>query len=57
MREGAIKGRSRPTLGFKSYRTVVVPLVGIELAHRIGKRQFKFAPDRWSSWSLKKLRG
>jgi transposase-like protein len=31
----AIKGRCRPMLGFKSYRTAAVTLAGIELAHRI----------------------
>lgn len=40
----AIKGRCRPMLGFKSYRTAAVTLAGIELAHRIRKRR----------WSLKK---
>ena len=34
-------------LGFKSYRTAAVTLAGIELAHRIRKRQFKFGPGRW----------
>lgn len=50
----AIKGRCRPMLGFKSYRTAAVTLAGIELAHRIRKQQFKFGPGRWSFWSLKK---
>ena len=50
----AIKGRCRPMLGFKSYRTAAVTLAGIELAHRIRKRQFKFGPGRWICWSLKK---
>ena len=50
----AIKRRCRPMLGFKSYRTAAVTLSGIELAHRIRKRQFKFGPGRWSHWSLKK---
>lgn len=40
-------------LGFESYRTAVVTLPGIELAHRIRKRQFKFGPGRWICWSLK----
>jgi hypothetical protein len=50
----AIKGRWRPMLGLKSYRTAAVTLAGIELAHRIRKRQFKFGPGRWICWSLKK---
>ena len=50
----AIKCRCRPMLGFKSYRTAAVTLSGIELAHRIRKRQFKFGPGRWSCGSLKK---
>ncbi|HEX5461493.1 MAG TPA: IS6 family transposase [Steroidobacteraceae bacterium] len=50
----AIKGRCRPMLGFKFYRTAAVTLAGIELAHRIRKRQFKFGPGRWICWSLKK---
>ena len=50
----AIKGRCRPMLGFKSYRTAAVTLAGIEFAHRIRKRQFKFGPVRWICWSLKK---
>ncbi|MHB1872168.1 MAG: IS6 family transposase [Steroidobacteraceae bacterium] len=44
----AIKGWCRPMLGLKSYRTATVTLAGIELAHRIRKRQFKFAPGRWN---------
>ncbi len=49
----AIKSRCRPMLGFKSCRSAAVTLAGIELAHRIRKRQFKFGPGRWSCWSLK----
>ena len=41
-------------LGFKSYRTAAVTLSGIEVAHRIRKRQFTFGPGRWGCWSLKK---
>jgi hypothetical protein len=33
---------------------LAVTLAGLELVHRIGKRQFKFGPGRWSRWSLKK---
>ena len=50
----AIRRRCRPMLGFKSHRTAAVTLAGIELAHRIRKRQLKFGPGRWSCWSLKK---
>src|SRR2546430_812716 len=49
-----IKGRCRPMLGFKSYRTAAVTLAGLELVHRIRKRQFKFGPGWSSRWSLKK---
>jgi transposase-like protein len=37
----AIKGRCQPMLGFKSYRTAALTLAGLELVHRIRKRQFK----------------
>ena len=50
----AIKGRVRPMLGFKSYRTAAISLAGIELVRRIRKRQFKCGPGRWVFWSLKK---
>jgi len=50
----AIKGRCRPMLSFKSYRSAALTLAGLELAHRIRKRQFKFGSGRWSFWSLKK---
>jgi hypothetical protein len=33
-----------PMLGFRSYRTAAVTLAGLELVHRIRKRQFKFGP-------------
>jgi type I restriction enzyme M protein len=29
-------------------------LSGLELVHRIRRRQFKFGPGRWAFWSLKK---
>jgi len=41
-------------MGFKSHRTAALTLAGIELAHRIRKRQFIFGPGRWTDWSLKK---
>jgi hypothetical protein len=40
-------------LGLKSLRTAAVTLSGIELAHRIRKRQFRFGPGNWRSCSLK----
>lgn len=49
----AIKRRCQSMLGFKSFRTAAVTLSGIELAHRIRKRQFRFGPGNWPSWSLK----
>ena len=46
----AIKSRVRPMLGFHSYPTAALTLMGIELVHRIRKRQFKCGPGpgRWS---------
>jgi transposase-like protein len=38
----AIKRRCAPKLALKSFRTAAVTLAGIELAHRIRKRQFSF---------------
>ncbi|MGB8327010.1 MAG: IS6 family transposase, partial [Steroidobacteraceae bacterium] len=38
----AIKRRCASMLGFKSFRTAAVTLAGVELAHRIHKRQFSF---------------
>ena len=40
----AIKGRCASMLGFKSFSTAAVTLAGIELAHRIRKRQFSIDP-------------
>jgi transposase-like protein len=45
----AIKGRCRPMMGFKSYRTAAVTLAGLELAHRIRKGQFKFGPEDYET--------
>ncbi len=36
----AIKRRCTPMLGFKSFSTAAITLAGVELAHRIRKRQF-----------------
>ena len=48
----AIKRRCAPMLALKSFRTAAVTLAGVELAHRIRKRQFSFGrsgPRRFSS--------
>jgi len=48
----AIKRRCVPMLALKSFRTAAVTLAGLELAHRIRKRQFSFgrgAPRQFSS--------
>jgi hypothetical protein len=42
----AIKQRSRPMLGLKSFHTPAVTFSGIELAHRIRKRQFTLSYER-----------
>jgi transposase-like protein len=39
----AIKRRCASMLGLKSYRTASITLAGVELAHRIRKRQFSLA--------------
>ena len=52
----AIKGRCASMLGFKSFGNAAITLAGIELAHRIYKRQFSFGPGRqWWNQSLKQL--
>jgi transposase-like protein len=52
----AIKQRSRAMLGLKSFHTAVVTFSGIELAHRIRKRQFALAYERSGrALSLKEL--
>jgi hypothetical protein len=52
----AIKQRCRPMLGLKSFPTAAVTFSGIELAHRIRKRQFAIAYDYdGRSLSLKEL--
>jgi hypothetical protein len=38
----AIEQRCAPMLALKSFRTAAVTLAGVELAHRIRKRQFSF---------------
>ena len=53
----AIKRRCAQMMGFKSFRTAAITLAGIELAHRIRKRQFSFGRGRQRrAWSLKQLR-
>ncbi len=42
----AIKQRCAPMLGLKSFRTATVTFAGIELAHRIRKRQFTVPYER-----------
>jgi putative transposase len=52
----AIKQRSRAMLGLKSFPTAAVTFSGIELAHRIRKRQFTVAYEREGrALSLKNL--
>jgi transposase-like protein len=48
----AIKRRCAPMLGLKSFRTAAITLSGVELAHRIRKRQYSFGrggPSRFES--------
>jgi transposase-like protein len=52
----AIKRRCAWMTGFKSARNAAITLSGIELAHRIRKRQFSFGRSRrWKAHSLKQL--
>lgn len=52
----AIKSRCAPMLGFKSFGAAAITLAGIELAHRIRKRQFRLGTaHRFGSSSLKQL--
>jgi hypothetical protein len=52
----AIKRRCAPMLGLKSFSTAAVTLSGIELAHRIRKRQFTVVYERsGEALSLKEL--
>jgi transposase-like protein len=52
----AIKRRCAWMTGFKSARNAAITLSGIELAHRIRKRQFSFGRGRqWRTQSLKQL--
>jgi transposase-like protein len=52
----AIKRRCSWMTGFKSDRNAAITRSGIELAHRIRKRQFSFAPGgQRRLWSLKQF--
>ena len=52
----AVKRRCASMTGFKSFRNASITLAGIELAHRIRKRQFYFGAGRSRrAWSLKQL--
>jgi transposase-like protein len=54
----AIKRRCASMAGFKSFRNASITLAGIELAHRVRKRQFSFGAGRpRRAWSLKQLWG
>lgn len=41
----AIKRRYASMLGFKSFANAAITIAGIELTHRIRKRQFSFGPS------------
>jgi transposase-like protein len=50
----AIKRRCASMKGFKSFANAAITIAGIELAHRIHKRQFSFGLGRpRRNWSLK----
>jgi hypothetical protein len=52
----AIKRRCAWMTGFKSFQNAAIVIAGIELAHRIRKRQFSFGLGRQRrAWSLKQL--
>jgi len=52
----AIKRRCASMTGFKSFGSAAITLAGIELAHRIRKRQFSLGCDRYRNFgSLKQL--
>jgi transposase-like protein len=52
----AIKRRCTSMNGFKSFSSAEITIAGIELVHRIHKRQFSFGPGRQRrDWSLKQL--
>jgi transposase-like protein len=41
-----IKRKTRPMLGFQSFRSAAATIAGIELVHQLRKRQNKIQPDR-----------
>ena len=50
----AIKRRCASMTGFKTFSSASITISGIELAHRIHKRQFSLGPGRRPRhWSLK----
>jgi len=50
----AIKRHCASMTGFKSFANASITISGIELAHRIHKRQFSLGPGRCPRhWSLK----
>jgi transposase-like protein len=52
----AVKRRCASMGGFKSFSSAAITLAGMELAHRIRKRQFSFGRGRYrNSGSLKQL--
>ena len=52
----AIKRRCASMGGFKSFGSAAITLAGIELAHRIRKRQFSFGRGRYRNFgSLKQI--
>ena len=52
----AIKRRCAAMVGgFKSFRSAAITLAGIELAHRIRKRQFSFGRGRYSGHQSKSV--
>jgi transposase-like protein len=52
----AIKRRCASMTGFKSFRSAAITLAGIELAHRIRKRQFSLGRGRYRNFgSLKQI--
>ena len=52
----AIKRRCASMGGFKSFSSAAITLAGIELAHRIRKRQFSLGPGRYRNFgSLKQI--
>ena len=52
----AVKRRCASMGGFKSFGSAAITLAGIELAHRIRKRQFSFGRGRYRNFgSLKQL--